>query len=185
MMKNKFFKSCVLCFFLFNISTATAVAPRITQDMFGQEVTADILAYESMETSQASQIGVEIVKQAFAEEGIILTIDVEPSKQLALYSLFNGDLLGLIGQQSDLASFDDADYFNLVFYIHDDGAEKIPFALYVDKRADDAEKLFASFKQGLLKSLENQTYSKIITDKSGKGELINYKDLLQHYNDGL
>lgn len=185
-MKTHIFKSSLLLMFLFNFSIANAVAPRITQDMFGQEVSADILAYESIETndSQVTDITVEIVKQAFAIEETLLNIDVVPSTQLAIYALFNGDVLALIGNESDLTAFDKSQYFCSVFYIHDNATQKIPFALYIDKNAPNAEKLFTSFEQGLLKLLENQTYSDIIQSKSGKVEPINYKELLNEYHQG-
>jgi len=135
---------------LFGFSIAAyAVAPRISQDMFGQEINSDILAYDSTNSNDRhhTEVAVQIAKQAFAIEQITLSIDIVPSKQLAIYALFNGDVRALIGKKSDLTSLDQSDYFNSVFYIYDDGTTKIPIALYINKNAQDAEKMFSSFNE--------------------------------------
>jgi len=158
MMNKKRFKPGIFVIVFFIFPAANAVAPRITQDMFGQEVSADILTYDSVEANEkrALEIGVEIVKKAFDAENITMNIGVVPSKQLAIYALFNGDVRALIGMQRDLEPLDKSLYFRSVFYVHNVSGRNVLLVIYFDKNVQEAEKLFSDFNKGLEKIIDSQ-----------------------------
>lgn len=102
--------------------SAHATAPRITAQLFGEERKADIVAYQSVPAEAAEhELAVEVVTEAFKVAGKKPTIDTLPSKQLAIYALFNNDVVALLGSPQDLADKDKKQYSVVVFYLKSGG----------------------------------------------------------------
>ncbi|MDD4929853.1 MAG: hypothetical protein PHP85_11300 [Gallionella sp.] len=138
---------------------AHATAPRITAELFGEEKKVDIAAYQvSVPDAGGKSEGalvVDIVMRAFNAAGKTPALDVLPSRQLAIYALFNNDVQALIGSPQDIAEKYRNQYRMVVFYLRADE----PVALIFSNRRGRA--LHKSFVDGMHKILRSGEYVEI------------------------
>ena len=144
--------------------SAFATAPRITAKMFGEEKKADIVAYQSADAKSDSALMVEIVTAAFSVSGKSPVLDVLPSRQLAVYELFSGDALALIGSPQDLAAKDSKQYSVVTFYLRAQGDEPVAL-IFSNARGAEYKKAFVAGMQKLFKSGK---YLEMIEQSRGK-----------------
>lgn len=109
----------VLCFF-WSVG-ASATAPRISAQMFGEERKADIIAYEMPPLVTTSQtdggIAIAILSAAFNASDEKLIIDIVPAKPLAKYALLNNEVVAMIGDSQDLQAKEKKQVIAEAFYL--------------------------------------------------------------------
>lgn len=172
--------SGLLAIFLLVCScSAQATAPRITPQLFGEELKADIVGYQSEPFDAAaksdSALQVDIVKEAFKAAGKTPTVDVLPSKQLAVYALSNNDAVALMGVAQDIAA--KKQYRMVTFYLRADE----PVSLMFSKKNVNGNELYQAFNEGLQKIVKNGKYLEILAKYHVKVS-ADYVTRLQRHN---
>lgn len=139
---------------------AHATAPRITSELFGEEKKADIAAYQvsvpDAEGKVEGALVLEIVTRAFKAAGKTPVVDVLPSRQLAIYALFNNDVQALVGSPQDLVVKEKTPHRMVAFYLRADG----PVVLIFSNRR--GRELHKAFVDGMHKILRSGEYLEIL-----------------------
>lgn len=161
--------------------SANATAPRISAQLFGEERKADIVGYQSTssEAKSESALAVEIVTEAFKVAGKSPIVDVLPSKQLAIYALFNNDAVALIGSPQDLAAKDKSRYRVVTVYLRGANEEQVSLLFSNERGAD----LYKTFVEGMQKILKSGKYLEILEKYHIKVSL-DYVSRLKRHNPG-
>lgn len=176
---------CLAIFLLLCSFGAQATAPRITPKLFGEEKKSDIAGYQTTpfdaQVEAENAMIVELVAAAYKATGKAPVIDVLPSKQLASYALFNGDVAAMIGSAGDLAEMEKSKYRQITFYLRPAGDEPV-MLIFSKSRGDE---LYQSFNGGLQKILKNGKYSETVEKYHGKGFVsVGYFSRLKRHNPG-
>ena len=141
-------------------SKASATAPRITAQLFGDERKADIVAYQLAPFDALAKantaLAVDIVMEAYKAAGKMPALDVLPSKNLALYALTSNESPVLLGSVQDLSEQDMNKYSVITFFFRGDASVSLIFS-----KAHGKE-LHQDFNQGLRKIIKIGTYQKIL-----------------------
>lgn len=180
MKKNRdyLFFPCIrqfLVIFLLSCSfSAYATAPRITAQLFGEERQSDIVSYQPAGAHADNLLVLEIVNEAFKAVGKSPVVDVLPSKQLAVYTFFNNDVAGLIGNQDDLAGKVKKQYRMVTFYLA--GVDEQPVALiFSNQRGLALHKAFVNGMQNIISSGKYQQLFEKYHDKLPAGFILRLK----------
>lgn len=170
--------------------SAQATAPRIAPQMFGEEKKADIVGYQiaamDADARLESEVALEIVKEAFKAAGNMPTVDVLPSRHLAIYALLNNDVAAMIGNPQDLSAKDRKHYSSAVFYLGIVQSGKKPSALIFGGKHARGDELHQAFNGGLQKIIRNGKYLAILEKYYGKNRVpADYVSRLQQLNPNL
>ncbi|HEX5364186.1 MAG TPA: hypothetical protein VFW59_07935 [Gallionella sp.] len=145
--------------------SAEATAPRITPKLFGEETQTDILRYRLEQSASAPQsegeLLAELATEAFKAAGAAPVLDVQPSKQLAKYALFNNEAMALIGSPQDFSAKEKKSYRLVTFYLRGGTSDGAPVAMIFGKRAR-ADELYKSFNKGMQAILKSGKYQEIL-----------------------
>jgi outer membrane lipoprotein-sorting protein len=161
--------------------SAHATAPRIAAQMFGDEKKADIVSYQSTPdaANSESELTQAIVTEAFKASGKSPIIDVLPSKQLAVYALFNNEVVALLGSTQDLAGQDKKLYRVVTFYLSKKNDDPVVLIF----SASRGKELHKSFLSGMQKIVKSGKYLQLLETSRGKLP-ADYIDRLKRLNTG-
>lgn len=173
---------------LFCAAAAQATAPRIAPQLFGEERKSDVVTYQlfSSETEKSEgEMVAELVRSAFQNGGENPVVDTLPSRQLARYSLFNGDAVALVGRLADLHEKERKQYRVVTFYLAGGEGDQQQIVLACRKQTPRAEALCKAFGQGLRQLVKGGQYRKIIEKHMGEGAVpADFSERLKPYNPG-
>lgn len=159
-------------FFMACTCTAQATAPRIAPQMF-EEHKADIVGYQfepiGAATTTDTDLAVEIVTEAFKAAGKTPSIDVLPSKQLAIYALLNKDALALMGTPQDLTAQERNQCSMVTFYLGNIASGEKAFSLIFSKARGNG--LHQAFNEGMQKIIKSGKYIELLESHYGKGKV--------------
>jgi hypothetical protein len=148
--------------------------------MFGEEIKPDIVTYQSAVKDADNGLTLELVMEAFKAEGKSPLVDVLPSKQLAVYELFDGGgAVALIGSREDLAVKDKKHYSVVAFYFKKQGDEQVVL-IFSNARGIELHKAFV---EGMQKLIKSGKYLTIIEKSRGKLP-ADYVSRIKHLNPG-
>lgn len=175
---------------LFCAWNAQATAPRITPQFFGEEKKADIVGYQLAPQDAAAksdnETAAEIVTAVFQAAGKAVTLDMLPSKQLAVYALVNYESAALIGSRRDVPEKDKGQYRTVAFYLGVSAPSDEPLMLIFTKKHARANELHQAFNEGLQKLVKSGKYLEILEKHYGKDHIpADYFTRLQRHNSGL
>lgn len=170
-------------------SGALATAPRIAPQMFGEEKKADILQYrlDSSDAAVATEekLLAEIVTEAYKAAGMSPRLDMQPSKQLAKYALFNGEVAALVGAPRDFNAKEKKRYRVVVFYLRGGSSAGAEVAMVFSKTHAKGSELYKAFDSGLRKLVASGRYREILAAHHGKDAIAaDYFDSLKRLNPG-
>lgn len=167
--------------------TVEATAPRISAGMFGEEKKADILQYRlsilgtSIESEQKLLTG--IVAEIFKAGGKSPVMDVQPARQLAKYSLFNGEVAALIGSPKDFNNKEKKRYHIVIFYLSGAKTNGAEVAMIFSKTHPSANNLHSVFESSIQQLIASGKYLEILETHYGKGSITSeYFDSLRQRN---
>lgn len=170
--------------------SAAATAPRITPQLFGEEKKADIVGYQLAPQDAAAKLDsdalAEIVTAAFRTAEKTVTLDVLPSRQLAVYALINNESAALIGNRQDVPEKDKSQYRSVAFYLGVAVPSDEPVILIFSKKHARSNELQQAFNEGLKKLVKSGQYLQILEKHYGKDRVpADYFTRLQRHNAGL
>lgn len=178
----------VIALLLFSLS-AQATAPRIAPKLFGEEVKADILRYRLEPLKGVpkfeSEMLAEIATEAFKAAGKAPVLELQPSKQLAKYALFNKEVVAVIGSARDFSSKEKKSYRLVTFYLRGASLEGEPVALAFNRQAVHGDELYQAFNMGMQAILANGKYLELLERYHDKDKIpADYVGRLTRHNPG-